>query len=150
MPIGCCRFGVDENRCLAEMEEAAEGPISAENKRVIDAAYEILKNETLPDGRPLKIVPEHLVFRGSQDNPTVMGAEADENGGVAFDGTRWPRATTASSTPAATATSSCATTGVEQRYWHLGHGSEDQGEGRARQGGAQERPSSEVVMLDTC
>lgn len=83
---------------LAEVtdEEAAESPVSAENKRRIDAAYEILKNETLPDGRPLKIVrmpfPEHLIFRGSQDNPTVMGWKQffDENGGVAFDGTPWP------------------------------------------------------------
>ena len=58
-------------------EEAAESPVSAENKRRIDAAYEILKNETLPDGRPLKIVrmpfPEHLIFGCSHDNPTVMG-----------------------------------------------------------------------------
>lgn len=113
-----CRFVGEDTVLLAEVtdEEAAESPVSAENKRRIDAAYEILKNETLPDGRPLKIVrmpfPEHLIFRGSQDNPTVMGWKQffDENGGVAFDGTPWPRATTASSTPAATATSSCATT----------------------------------------
>lgn len=49
-----CRFVDEDTVLLAEVteEEAAEGPISAENKRRIDAAYEILKNETLPDGRP--------------------------------------------------------------------------------------------------
>ena len=68
-----CRFVDEDTVLLAEVteEEAAESPVSAANKRRIDAAYEILRRETLPDGRPLKIVrmpfPEHLVFRGSQD-----------------------------------------------------------------------------------
>ena len=45
-----CRFVGEDTVLLAEVtdEEAAESPVSAENKRRIDAAYEILKNETLP------------------------------------------------------------------------------------------------------
>ena len=44
-----CRFVGEDTVLLAEVtdEEAAESPVSAENKRRIDAAYEILKNETL-------------------------------------------------------------------------------------------------------
>lgn len=137
-----CRFVDEDTVLLAEVteEEAAEGPISAENKRRIDAAYEILKNETLPDGRPLKIVrmpfPEHLIFRGSQDNPTVMG---------------WKRRRGLRRHPVARGRlllrqllqllqlPRVQRRGVGPALLARGHGSEDQGEGRARQGGAQER-----------
>ena len=95
-----CRFVDEDTVLLAEVteEEAAEGPISAENKRRIDAAYEILKNETLPDGRPT--TPRSWAGSSSSTRTAAWPSTAP----------RGPRATTASSTPAATATSSCATT----------------------------------------
>ncbi|MFR5093250.1 MAG: agmatine deiminase family protein [Adlercreutzia equolifaciens] len=136
-----CRFVDEDTVLLAEVteEEAAEGPISAENKRRIDAAYEILKNETLPDGRPLKIVrmpfPEHLIFRGSQDNPTVMGWKQffDENGGVAFDGTPWPEGDYCFVNSCSYCNFLvCNDVVFGPALLARGHGSEDQGEGRAR------------------
>lgn len=138
-------------------EEAAEGPISAENKRRIDAAYEILKNETLPDGRPLKIVrmpfPEHLIFRGSQDNPTVMGWKQffDENGGVAFDGTPWPEGDYCFVNSCSYCNFLvCNDVVLGQRYWHEGMDPKiKEKDERAKAVLKSVFPGREVVMLDT-
>lgn len=154
-----CRFVDEDTVLLAEVteEEAAEGPISAENKRRIDAAYEILKNETLPDGRPLKIVrmpfPEHLVFRGSQDNPTVMGWKQffDENGGVAFDGTPWPEGDYCFINSCSYCNFLvCNDVVLGQRYWHEGMDPKiKEKDERAKAVLKSVFPGREVVMLDT-
>lgn len=154
-----CRFVDEDTVLLAEVteEEAAEGPISAENKRRIDAAYEILKNETLPDGRPLKIVrmpfPEHLIFRGSQDNPTVMGWKQffDENGGVAFDGTPWPEGDYCFVNSCSYCNFLvCNDVVLGQRYWHEGMDPKiKEKDERAKAVLKSVFPGREVVMLDT-
>ena len=53
-----CRFVSEDTVLLAEVteEEAAKSEIDRLNKERLDAAYEVLKNETTADGRPLKIV----------------------------------------------------------------------------------------------
>ena len=154
-----CRFVDEDTVLLAEVteEEAAEGPISAENKRRIDAAYEILKNETLPDGRPLKIVrmpfPEHLIFRGSQDNPTVMGWKQffDENGGVAFDGTPWPEGDYCFVNSCSYCNFLvCNDVVLGQRYWHEGMDPKiKEKDERAKAVLKSVFPDREVIMLDT-
>ena len=125
-----CRFVSEDTIVLAEVtdEEAASSPISAENKRRIDAAYEILKNETLPDGRPLKIVripsPVHMHVRASQDEPMVMGWKQffDENGGVAWDGTPWPEGDWCQLVSCSYGNFLvCNDVVVGQRYWHEGY-----------------------------
>ena len=131
--------------------------LSAENKRRIDAAYEILKNETLPDGRPLKIVrmpfPEHLIFRGSQDNPTVMGWKQffDENGGVAFDGTPWPEGDYCFVNSCSYCNFLvCNDVVLGQRYWHEGMDPKiKEKDERAKAVLKSVFPGREVVMLDT-
>lgn len=93
-----CRFVGEDTILLTEVteEEAASNPVDAENKRRIDAAYEILKNTVLPDGRPLNIIripsPKHMHCREKQEDPMVQGWKQffDEIGGSAFDGTPWP------------------------------------------------------------
>lgn len=154
-----CRFVGEDTVLLAEVtdEEAAESPVSAENKRRIDAAYEILKNETLPDGRPLKIVrmpfPEHLIFRGSQDNPTVMGWKQffDENGGVAFDGTPWPEGDYCFVNSCSYCNFLvCNDVVLGQRYWHEGMDPKiKEKDERAKAVLESVFPGREVVMLDT-
>ena len=53
-----CRFVSEDTVLLDEVteEEAAKSEIDRLNKERLDAAYEVLKNETTADGRPLKIV----------------------------------------------------------------------------------------------
>ena len=126
-------------------------------RQAADAAYEILKNETLPDGRPLKIVrmpfPEHLIFRGSQDNPTVMGWKQffDENGGVAFDGTPWPEGDYCFVNSCSYCNFLvCNDVVLGQRYWHEGMDPKiKEKDERAKAVLKSVFPGREVVMLDT-
>ena len=124
-----CRFVAEDTVLLAEVteEEAAESTISAENKRRIDAAYEILKDETLPDGRPLKIVripsPAHKIVRAPQGDPMVEGWKQffDENGGKAWDGTPWPEGDWCQLVACSYGNFLvCNDVVVGQRYWHEG------------------------------
>lgn len=93
-----CRFVGPKTILLAEVtdEEAQASPVNAENKRRIDAAYEILKAATDVDGEPFEIVrmpcPELMTCRLPQDDPIVAGWKQffDENGGAADDGTPFP------------------------------------------------------------
>ncbi|MDD5807367.1 MAG: agmatine deiminase family protein [Eggerthellales bacterium] len=124
-----CRFVSEDTIILAEVtdEEAAENPINAENKRRIDAAYEILKNETLPDGRPLNIIripsPAHKYVRADQNDPMVQGWKQffDENGGKAWDGTPWPEGDWCQLVACSYGNFLvCNDVVVGQRYWHEG------------------------------
>ena len=124
-----CRFVSEDTVVLAEVseEEAAKSPISAENKRRIDAAYDILKDETLPDGRPLNIVripsPVHLHVRENQEDPMVQGWKQffDENGGAAWDGTPWPEGDWCMLVSCSYGNFLvCNDVVIGQRYWHEG------------------------------
>ena len=121
-----CRFVDEDTVLLAEVteEEAAEGPISAENKRRIDAAYEILTRSRAYDpDNPGRTDEARFVLRdalGRSISSSAAARTTPRSWAGSSSSTRtaaWPstaprglRATTASSTPAATATSSCATT----------------------------------------
>ena len=124
-----CRFVAEDIVVLAEVtdEEADASPVSAENKRRIDAAYEILRSETLPDGRPLKIVrmpsPKHLICREDQRSSMVLGWKQffDENGGKAWDGTPWPEGDYAMLVACSYANFFiCNDVVLGQKYWHEG------------------------------
>ncbi len=92
------RFATADTILLAEVteEEAAENALNAENKKRLDAAYEVLKDARDAQGNPYKIVrvpvAPHLMCRIPNDHPTALGWKQffDEIGGKAFDGTPWP------------------------------------------------------------
>lgn len=92
------RFVTPDTILLAEVtdEEAAETALDAENKKRLDAAYEVLKNATDIDGNPFKIirvpVAPQIMCRIPNNHPTALGWKQffDEIGGKAFDGTPWP------------------------------------------------------------
>lgn len=154
-----CRFVAEDTVLLAEVteQEAATNKVNAENKRRIDAAYEILKCEKLPDGRPLKIVrmpfPKHLIFRGAQDNPTVLGWKQffDENGGKAFDGTPWPEGDYCFINSCSYCNFLvCNDVVLGQKYWHEGMDPEIKvKDERVEAVFNQIFPGRKVVMLDT-
>lgn len=93
-----CRFIADNKILLAEVtdEEAAHSESDRESKRRLDAAYEILKNETDTEGKPFEIVrmpisvPIELVLEPGDDDYGLYKSFIDENGGHFFDGTPWP------------------------------------------------------------
>lgn len=124
-----CRFVSEDTILLAEVteEEAASNPVDAENKRRIDAAYDVLKDVVLPDGRPLKIVrmpsPKHMHCRAPQDDPMVQGWKQffDEIGGKAFDGTPWPTGDWCMLTACSYCNFLvCNDVVLGQKYWHEG------------------------------
>lgn len=90
-----CRF-IDKNKILlAEVteEEAAENRISAENKRRLDAAYEVLAGATDVDGNPFEIVriPASAHIQYIQRPGDDLYDYYHELVGDAFmDGTPWP------------------------------------------------------------
>ncbi len=91
-----CRF-IGKNRILlAEVteEEAASNRISAENKRRLDAAYDILKNETDLEGNPFDIIriPASAHIQYVQKPGDDLYDYYHELVGDAFmDGTPWPK-----------------------------------------------------------
>ncbi len=90
-----CRFVARDTILLAEVteEEAAESPISAENKRRLDAAYEVVSKATDANGNPYKIlrIPASGHIQYIQRPGDDLYDYYHELVGDAFmDGTPWP------------------------------------------------------------
>lgn len=124
-----CRFITDNKILLAEIteEEAAESDMDRESKKRLDAAYEILSNETDTEGNPFEIVrmpvakPIELVIGPEDTDYTLYKDSIDVIGGKFMDGTPWPDGPV----HFYAATSYCnflICNGVVlgQRYWHEG------------------------------
>lgn len=90
-----CRFIGRNKILLAEVteEEAASSPVSKENKRRLDACYEILRNETDLEGNPFEIIriPTSAHIEYIQSPGDDLYDYYHELVGDAFmDGTPWP------------------------------------------------------------
>ena len=93
-----CRFITPHKILLAEVtdEEAAASECDRESKRRLDAAYEILRNETDAEGNPFEIVripvsvPIELVIAPGDDDYDLYRGFIEEMGGTFADGTPWP------------------------------------------------------------
>lgn len=93
-----CRFVDRSTILLAEVsdEEAAESAAAAESKRRLDAACEVLRNETDVYGRPFDIVrmpvskPIDYLLSVDDDDYQLYKGFIDEMGGKFADGTPWP------------------------------------------------------------
>ncbi len=87
-----CRFVSSDTILLAEVteEEAAQGEVAAENRRRMEANYEILKNAVDQDGNPFKIVrmpvPEMIYFTATPEDEAYasLTAYAKYADGTAF------------------------------------------------------------------
>lgn len=97
-----CRFITPNKILLAEVsdEEAASSKAGAESRRRIEAAYEILSNETDWEGKPFEIVrmptaePIEVVIAPGDEDYELYKGFIDEMGGKFMDGTplaRGPR-----------------------------------------------------------
>lgn len=77
-------------------EEAASSKAGAESRRRIEAAYEILSNETDWEGKPFEIVrmptaePIEVVIAPGDEDYELYKGFIDEMGGKFMDGTPWP------------------------------------------------------------
>ena len=93
-----CRFITPNKILLAEVsdEEAASSKAGAESRRRIEAAYEILSNETDWEGKPFEIVrmptaePIEVVIAPGDEDYELYKGFIDEMGGKFMDGTPWP------------------------------------------------------------
>lgn len=87
-----CRFVSSDTILLAEVteEEAAQGEVAAENRRRMEANYEILKNAVDQDGNPFNIVrmpvPEMVYFTATPEDEAYasLTAYAKYTDGTAF------------------------------------------------------------------
>lgn len=93
-----CRFITPNKLLLAEIsdEEAAGSKAGAESRKRIDAALEILQNETDWEGKPFEIVriptaePIEVVIAPGDDDYDLYKSFIDDLGGCFMDGTSWP------------------------------------------------------------
>lgn len=153
-----CRFVSANKILLAEVtdEEAAESEMDCESKKRLDAAYEILANETDADGKPFEIVrmpiakPIELVLAPGDDDYDLYKGFIDEMGGTFMDGTPWPEG----EVHFYAATSYCnflICNGVVlgQRYWREGmDASIKERDERAKNVLQECFPDREVIMID--
>lgn len=94
-----CRFIGPNRIILAEVseEEVALSKANAENKKRLDEAYNILKNETDSKGKPFEIIrmpvsePIEFVLRPGEPNYDLYKGFIDDNDGKFWDGTPWPK-----------------------------------------------------------
>lgn len=154
-----CRFITESKILLAEVteEEAAASECDRESKRRLDAAYEVLSNETDAEGRPFEIVrmpiaaPIELVLEPGDDDYDLYKGFIDELGGCFMDGTPWPEGPV----HFYAATSYCnflICNGVVlgQRYYHEGMDPAIKEKDEAAQRILQECfPDRKVVMIDS-
>lgn len=95
-----CRF-IDRNKILlieVTEEEAAKSEAARESKKRIDAAYEILKNETDAHGNPFEIIRmpspvpiDYIVSKEDAENGMFTCFLEKKDGRFVFqDGTPWP------------------------------------------------------------
>ncbi len=120
-----CRFVSPDTILLAEVseEEAAQGPVEAENHRRMEENYRILKNAVDQDGKPFKIIripmPETLYFEVTPQDEAYYGL-------VSFprfsDGTAFPVGKPVQVVPAQSYCNFLISNGVvlAQKYWHEG------------------------------
>lgn len=154
-----CRF-VDANTVvLAEVtdDEAAESAIGAENKRRIEAAYDVLSKATDVHGNPFAIkrmpVPISIdyVLTEDDENYGLYEGPVMEMGGAFADGTPWPGG------PIHLIASTgycnfliCNGVVIGQRYWHEGMDPAIKGKDEAAQAVLEECfPDRTVVMVDS-
>ena len=154
-----CRF-VDTNTILlAEIteEEAASRESLRISKERLDAAYEVLKNETDGQGKPFKIirmpVPEILEFDLAADAPgtEMLYMSVDENRRFP-DGFVLPELPTYRYCVAAGYCNFLISNGVVlgQKYWHPGWDEKiKEKDERAESILKQCFPDREVIMIDT-
>ncbi|NDV25738.1 agmatine/peptidylarginine deiminase [Desulfovibrio sp. JC010] len=120
-----CRFISPDTILLAEVseEEAAHGPVEAENRRRMEENYNILKNAVDQDGKKFKIIripmPETLYFEVTPQDEAYYGL-------VSFprfsDGTAFPVGQSVQVVPAQSYCNFLISNGVvlAQKYWHEG------------------------------
>ncbi|ACS81042.1 agmatine deiminase family protein [Maridesulfovibrio salexigens] len=120
-----CRFVSPDTILLAEVseEEAAQGPVEAENRRRMEENYRILKKAVDQDGKPFKIIripmPETLYFEVTPQDEAYYGL-------VSFprfsDGTAFPVGQSVQVVPAQSYCNFLISNGVvlAQKYWHEG------------------------------
>ncbi|WP_321402326.1 agmatine deiminase family protein [Maridesulfovibrio sp.] len=120
-----CRFVAPDTILLAEVseEEAAQGPVEAENRRRMEETYSILKNAVDQDGKHFKIIripmPEPLYFQVTPQDGAYYGL-------VSFprfsDGTAFPVGKDIQVVPAQSYCNFLISNGVvlAQKYWHEG------------------------------
>lgn len=124
-----CRFVDAHTLLLAEVteEEAEKSAAAAENKRRLDAAYEVVANATDIHGEkftvkrmPIPIAIDYVLTEEDESYQLYKGP-IDEIGGTFFDGTPWPEG------PVHFIASTgycnfliCNGVVVGQRYWHEG------------------------------
>ena len=151
-----CRFVAKDTILLAEVteEEAAANRISAENKRRLDAAYEVVSQATDVDGNPFKIlrIPASGHIQYVQRPGDDLYDYYHELVGDAFmDGTPWPE----DELHLFGATSYCNflvcnNLVLGQRYWHEGMDEDIKvKDAQAEEALKAAFPDRKVVMIDS-
>lgn len=154
-----CRFIDAHTVLLAEVtdEEAASSPVDAENRRRLDAAYEVLKTATDVDGNPFTIkrmpvtIAIDYVLTEDDSNYALYKGPIDEMGGNFADGTPWPEG------PLHLIASTgycnfliCNGVVVGQRYWNEGMDPAIKAKDEAAKAVLEECfPDRKVIMADT-
>ena len=124
-----CRFITPNKLLLAEVsdEEASASKAGAESRRRLDAALEILQNETDWEGRPFEILrmpvaePIEVVIAPDDDEYTLYKSSIDDLGGAFMDGTPWPDGPVHFYAAASYCNFLiCNGVVLGQRYWHEG------------------------------
>lgn len=124
-----CRFITPNKLLLAEItdEEAALNKSNAESQRRLNAALEILQNETDWEGKPFEIVrmpvaePIEVVIEPGDDDYKLYKDPIDEMGGKFADGTPWPDGPVHFYAAASYCNFLiCNGVVLGQRYWHEG------------------------------
>ncbi|KAF1076395.1 agmatine/peptidylarginine deiminase [Methanogenium sp. MK-MG] len=117
-----CRFVSSDTILLAEVteEEAAQGEVAAENRRRMEANYEILKNAVDQDGKPFRIVrmpvPEMIYFTATPEDEAYASLTAYAK---YADGTAFPFGQPVTVVPAQSYCNFLISNGVVlgQKYW---------------------------------
>ncbi|WP_246589256.1 agmatine deiminase family protein [Methanofollis formosanus] len=117
-----CRFVSPDTVLLAEVpaEEAANDPVAAENRRRMEANYQILKNAVDQDGNPFKIVrmpvPDMVYFTATPEDEAYASLVAYAN---YADGTAFPYGRPVTVVPAQSYCNFLISNGVVlgQKYW---------------------------------
>lgn len=124
-----CRFITPNKLLLAEVtdEEAAASKAGTESRRRIDAALEILENETDYEGKPFEIVripvaePIEVIIAPGDDDYALYKSFIDDLGGSFMDGTPWPEGPVHFYAAASYCNFLiCNGVVLGQRYWHEG------------------------------
>lgn len=124
-----CRFIDEHTILLAEVsdEEAAASAIDAENKKRLEAAYEVVSKATDVDGNPFVVkrmpvtVAVDYTLTPDDDSYMIFKGPIDDMGGCFADGTPWPEGPL--HLIAATGYCNfliCNGVVIGQRYWHEG------------------------------